>query len=248
MPQGGFSAFSSAPVLDALRQPLRRLLHRATQAYRLTPQGRFYLGEGQPVMVLPMFGAGPESTAKLRGLLSEAGFVPYDWGLGVDTGPGEFGLDRSLLRLEEQVIEIFETERRPVSLLGWGLSGIYAREVAKRVNPLVRQVITLGTPFNSLVDPRHGCAMLRTLEPGGRLDAAVHNRLRQRPPVPCTSIYSQGDDVVPWRMCIEAETLTSETIQVSGTTHKGLADHPKVLEVITHRLAQPDEQWLPFDA
>lgn len=248
MPHGGLSAFSPAPMLDALRQPLRRLLHRATQPYRLTPQGRFYLGEGQPVMILPMFGGGPESTAPLRNLLSEAGFAPYDWGLGVDTGPGEFGLDRSLLRLEEQVIEIFETERRSVSLLGWGLSGIYAREVAKRINPLVRQVITLGTPFNTAADPRHGCSMLRTLEAGDRLDPAVRNRLRQRPPVPCTSIYSPGDDIVPWRMCVEAETTMSETIQVSGTTHQGLAEHPKVLEVITHRLAQPDEEWFPFNA
>lgn len=249
MPQGGISAFTHGPVLDALRHPLRRLFHRAGTPCRNTPYGRLYLGQRQPVMILPMFGGGPETTANLRSVLSGAGFVAYDWGLGADTGPGEFGLDRCLLRLEEQVIEIFEAERRPVSLLGWGLSGIYAREVAKRINPLIRQVITLGTPFNAAADPRRECTMLRTLEAsGGRMDPAVRHRLRQRPPVPCTAIYSQSDDVVPWRMCLESETSMSENIQVPAATHHGLAEHPKVLEVITHRLAQPDEEWFPFDA
>ena len=118
MLQAGFSSFvSSAPVLEAL-QPLRRLLQRASQPYRHTAQGRIYLGEGQPVMVFPMFGNGPESTARLRTILIEAGFAAYEWGLGVDSGPGESGLGRYLSRLEEQVIEVFETERRTVTLLG----------------------------------------------------------------------------------------------------------------------------------
>jgi hypothetical protein len=240
MPQGGLSTFS---------RPLRRLLNRAAQTWRHTPHGRLYLGEGQPVMILPMFCGGPESTANLRGVLSEAGFAAYDWGLGVDTGPGEFGLDRCLLRLEEQVIEVFEAERRSISLLGWGLSGIYAREVAKRINPLVRQVITLGTPFNTTAETRHECSMLKTLETSqGRMEPAVRHRLRQRPPVPCTAIYSQADEAVPWRMCVEAETTMSENIQVPATSHQALAGHPRVLEVITHRLAQPDEEWFPFEA
>jgi hypothetical protein len=236
-------------MLDALRQPLRRFLHRAALTSRNTPHGRLYLGEGQPVMVLPMFGHGAESTAGLRGVLKEAGFSAHDWGLGVDNGPGEFGLDRCLPRIEEQIIEVFEAERCPVTLLGWGLSGIYAREAAKRINPLVRQVITLGTPFNPAAEPGRECSMLRTLEANrGRMAPAVRHRLRQRPPVPCTAIYSQGDEIAPWRMCVEAETPMSENIQVSGTTHQGLAGHRKVLEVITHRLSQPGEEWLPFDA
>ncbi|MDB5945757.1 MAG: hypothetical protein JWQ33_783, partial [Ramlibacter sp.] len=36
-------------------------------------------------------------------------------------------------------------------------------------------------------------------------------------------------------------------IEVQGATHRGLPMHPKVLEVITHRLAQPDGEWRPFD-
>ena len=33
----------------------------------------------------------------------------------------------------------------PVSLIGWSLGGVYAREIAKEVPHAVRNVITLGT-------------------------------------------------------------------------------------------------------
>jgi hypothetical protein len=245
MAEAGLSSFSPAPVLEALRQPLRRLMHRM-QPCRHNGDAKLYLGHGQPVMVFPAFGGGPQSTASLRVTLNEAGFATYDWGLGVDTGPGEFGLDRCLRRLEEQVIEIFECERAPITLLGWGLSGIYAREVAKRADPLVRQVITLGTPFNTAAQGAHQCEMLRALASrDGRFDAVVWNRLRQRPPVPCTSIYAMDDRVVPWRMCTEVESPCSENIEIAAG-HHDLGRHPKALEVITHRLAQPDGEWRPF--
>lgn len=134
----GFSSFSSGPVLNALREPWHRLIQRAIHSYRQNGEQRVYLGAGQPVIVFPMFGEGPMSTSGLRHVLSEAGFAAHDWSLGVDSGPGEPGLKRMLRRLEEHVIETFEEERQPVTLLGWGLSGIYAREAAKRVSPLVR--------------------------------------------------------------------------------------------------------------
>jgi hypothetical protein len=246
MALAGFSTFSPRPVLDALRHPLRRLVRDATRPSLRTAAGKVYLGEGQPVMVLPVLGGGAESTARLRGALARAGFSAYDWGLGLDSGPGEFGLDRCLRRIEEQVIELFEAERRTISLLGWSLSGIYAREVAKRIDPLVRQVITLGTPFNTAADPRRQCEMLRALEGGQRLESAVWQRLAQRPTVPCTSIYSMSDSAAPWQLCVQSESATFENVQVTVGSHLEMAAHPKVLEVITHRLAQPADEWRPF--
>jgi thioesterase domain-containing protein len=246
MPLAGFSSFSPRPVLDALRHPLRRLARGASRRSLQSAGGKIYLGEGQPVMVFPVLGGGPESTARLRGTLARAGFSAYDWGLGLDGGPGEFGLDRCLRRLEEQVIELFEAERRTITLLGWSLSGIYAREVAKRIEPLVRQVITLGTPFNSAADPRRKCEMLRALEDGEPLEARVWQRIAQRPTVPCTSIYSMSDAAAPWQLCVQSESATFENIQVMVDSHLEMPSHPKVLEVITHRLAQPDGEWRPF--
>ena len=235
-----------APPRDTLRQPLRQLLGRALRT-RPTPAGHLYEGAGQPVIVFPRQGTGPEGTAALRSLLAEAGFRPHDWGHGDGEGARRIGLSRWLRKLEECVIDVFELTQEPVTLLGWGLSGIYARELAKRTNPLVRQVITLGTPFNTAADPQRQCKLMAMLDTGPeRLPLAVRQRLRQRPPVPCTSLYSRDDGVVRWEQCVDQETADSEHIEISGARHEELATHPRALEVITHRLAQPEGQWRPY--
>lgn len=238
----------TSPAFDALR-PLRALLKRCAPATRREGDATLYLGQGQPVIVFPVLGGGSDSTAPLRQLLDGAGFVSYDWGMGVDTGPRDRNLNRLLRELEEKVIDVAETEGSSVSLLGWSLSGIYARELAKRTDPLVRQVITLGTPFNTLADRQQRCPLIKVLESGyGSLAVNLRHRLSQSPPVPCTSIYSKTDGLVPWELCVEKETAQSENIEVEGATHRGLPAHPKVLEAITHRLAQPEGEWSPFSA
>lgn len=247
MSQAGLlSSLSPGQAFDGLRQPLRQLFN--APKVRRTPQGRVYEGEGQPVIVFPREHTGPESTATLRRTLEELNFRPHDWGQGVDEGPRAMGLSRWLRKLEECVIDVFEVTQSPVTLLGWGLSGIYARELAKRANPLVRQVITLGSPFNTTADPGRECRVFAMLDGEERLPLAVRHRLRQCPPVPFTSIYSRDDGVVRWELCVEKECPQSENIELSGVRHEDLVSHPKALEVITHRLAQPEGEWKPFAA
>jgi hypothetical protein len=242
MPHAGrLSLFSAGDVFGALL-PLRR----SEPPSRKLGSHRVYLGDGQPVLVLPEFGGGPETTAKLRHVLRSAGFAPHDWGLGVDNGPQE-GLSRLLRAIEERVIDVFEAERRSVILIGCGLSGIYAREVAKRTSPLVRRVITVGTPLR-VVDPAGTCFMLRALfAPRSSVDLAAVNRMRQRPPVPCTSIYTMTDEAVRWDLCEDVESLTSENVVVPAHRHHDLMLHPKTLETITHRVAQPEPQHQELD-
>ncbi len=251
MAQAGFMSMvqPAAPALEALRIPLRALLKRCTPSSRRAGEATVYVGQGQPVIVFPVLGGGPDSTAPLRRTLDEAGFVTYDWGMGVDTGPRDRNLNRWLRDLEEKVIDVAEAEASSVTLLGWSLSGIYARELAKRTNPLVRQVITLGTPFNTGPGIRQRCPLIKVLENGyGSLAVNLRHRLSQSPPVPSTSIYSKTDGLVPWELCVEKETLQSENIEVDGASHRGLPAHPKVLEAITHRLAQPEGEWKRFRA
>ena len=251
MSQAGFMSLvqPAVPAFDALRLPLRALLKRCAPAVKRQGSATISLGQGQPVIVFPVLGGGPDSTAPLRRLLDDAGFATYDWGMGVDTGPRDRNLNRWLRELEEKVIDVAETEASSVTLLGWSLGGIYARELAKRTNPLVRQVITLGTPVNTTADAANRCPLFKVLEGGyGSMAVNIRHRLRQRPPVPCTSIYSKTDGLVPWELCVESESPESENIEVAGATHRGLPAHPKVLEAITHRLAQPDGEWRRFDA
>lgn len=240
------STLTPAAALEGLGQPFRQMFQPATRLRR-TGQSRLHEGDGQPVIVFPNQGQGPEGTAALRGKLEQLGFRVHDWGHGVDDGPRGMGLSRWLRKLEECVIDVFEVTQAPVTLLGWGLSGIYARELAKRTNPLVRQVITLGSPFNTAADPHRQCKVFGMLDCGPeRMPLAVRNRIRQRPPVPCTSLYSKEDGVVRWEQCLENETPESENIEVPGARHQELPTHPTALEVITHRLAQPEGQWKPF--
>ena len=251
MPHAGLMSLMqpAAPAFEALRLPLRALLKRCAPSCRRDGEATVYLGQGQPVIVFPVLGGGPDSTAPLRRVLDDAGFVSYDWGMGIDTGPRDRNLNRWLRDLEEKVIDVAEAEASSVTLLGWSLSGIYARELAKRANPLVRQVITLGTPFNTMADPQQRCPLIKVLESGyGGLAVNLRHRLSQSPPMPSTSIYSKTDGLVPWELCVEKETAQSENVVVEGATHRGLPAHPRVLEAITHRLAQPEGEWRPFDA
>lgn len=244
MDRGSFPSTSHTPVLDTLRQPWRRLWQRSGSLAHHYPGVR--VGEGQPVLVFPMFGAGPESTVRLRAALDQAGFTSYDWGHGVDNGP-RTGRFADLLRsLEDLVVDVFETERSGLTLLGWGLSGIYARELAKRTAPLVRQVITLGAPFNTAAGR---CDMLSALhDQSGHLPEQLERQLRETPPVPSTSIYSMSDLKAPWQMCLETESLVSENILVPAASHEQLANVTKVREVIADRLVQPEERWRRFES
>jgi pimeloyl-ACP methyl ester carboxylesterase len=248
MSQAGLlSSLAPVQALDTLRQPLRQLFN--APRVRRTPHGRIYEGDGQPVIVFPRQCTGPECTVPLRRTLQDVGFRAWDWGHGADLGPRGMGLSRWLRKLEECVIDAFEVTQAPVTLIGWGLSGIYARELAKRANPLVRQVITLGSPFNTAADPHRKCPVLGLLDAGSeRMPLAVRNSLSQRPPVPCTAIYSKDDGVVRWQQCMERDAADAENIELTGVRHEDLPSHPRTLEVITHRLAQPEGTWKPFEA
>ncbi len=176
-------------------------------------------GDGHPVLVLPGFGASDASTFALRGYLRERGYAAHGWRQGRNRGPTA-GLEQRLLA---RIAALRERHQRRVSLVGWSLGGVFARELARRVPDAVRQVITLASPFR---DRR-----MASPEP---------------PPVPCTAIYSESDGVVGGRVCRERESALTENIRVASS-HFGMGFHPLVLYAVADRLAQPEGAWKPFD-
>jgi pimeloyl-ACP methyl ester carboxylesterase len=102
-------------------------------------------GDGHPVMVLPGFLAAGGTTAPIRRFLVSKGYETFCWGLGRNLGPLAIGPEGELLgqRLES----IHRKMKRKISLVGWSLGGVMARELAKRYPQYVRQVISLGSPF-----------------------------------------------------------------------------------------------------
>ena len=70
----------------------------------------------------------------------------------------------------QRLRDLYVEHRRPVSVIGWSLGGLYARELAKQSPEQVRLVITLGSPFTG--HPRETNAWrLYELASGHRIDS-----------------------------------------------------------------------------
>jgi len=192
-------------------------------------------GDGHPVLVLPGFGASDLSTEPLRGALTRLGYDVHGWELGRN-----LGMRRSLRDALDRRIEQLHRERGRVSLIGWSLGGIYARELARGAPQLVRRVITLGSPFNHHPRANNADRMYRWINGGGdEIDWEGFERRRVPPPVPCTAIYSKSDGIVAWQCAMEDPAPNTENVEVQGS-HMGLGVNVQVLRVVAERLARPD--------
>jgi len=100
-------------------------------------------GDGHPVLVLPGLAASDASTRPLRAYLTEQGYAAHGWKQGPNHGP-RAGVEEGM---QARLAELAERYQRKVSLIGWSLGGVFARELARRRPAQVRQVITLGSPF-----------------------------------------------------------------------------------------------------
>ena len=166
------------------------------------------------------------------------------WDLGRNRGPTE----EVLTGLPEALLTHAARSGRPVSLVGWSLGGIYAREMARRHPRQVRQVITLGSPF-----ARHDPRQNRAHGPYQRL-SHLHAAAAELPSpkdrarpigVPSTSVYSRLDGVVSWQACREPESQNHQNVEVR-CSHIGFGVDPATLWLIADRLAVPRGQHRPF--
>ena len=232
-----------APALGLLAtEPLRALLDYCASRVASMPQPA---GDGHPVVVYPGLGGGPRTTAHLRRFLNESGYAAHDWEHGVNTGP-EGVFDDWLAPLEARVRELHERTGRKASLIGWSLGDVYARDIAKRCPDAVRTVITLGTPFGALSQGNHAGGVFKILNRDrAHLAPELDARIRERPPVPTTSVFSKSDGIVSWQGCIEKKTPASESVEVHAS-HLGMVTNPQVLRIVANRLAQPEGEWRPF--
>jgi pimeloyl-ACP methyl ester carboxylesterase len=197
-------------------------------------------GDGHPVLCLPGWLASDASTRALRWFLRHRGYHVHGWKLGWNLGPSA----ATVSGLAGRLTDLRRRHGRRVSLIGWSLGGIYARELACRFPDDVRQVITLASPFR---DPSATTVArwYRSVAPRRAGNGHEHrSRSRTPPPVPCTSFYSRSDGVVAWRSCLDDESPLSENIEVISS-HCGMGHHPGVLLAIAERLAQPEGAWRP---
>jgi len=201
-------------------------------------------GDGHPVVVFPGLTAHDISTAPLRRYLQLLNHSACGWDQGFNFGPRPGVLDEA----RDQLVRTFESTGRKISLLGWSLGGIYARELAKELPQMVRGVITLGTPFAGSHKSTHAWRLYE-LASGRRIEQESQSyNLPKAPPVPTTSIYSRTDGVVAWQGSVQSPSTVNpqtENIEVLAS-HVGLGFNPSAWWAIANRLAQPEGQWSPF--
>jgi pimeloyl-ACP methyl ester carboxylesterase len=216
-------------------EPLRAAMEYASM--RLMATDALPRGDGHAVVVFPGLAGDVRSTRPLLDLCTRLGYEAYDWGLGANRGP-RGDVDTWLSELADHVDALTADHRSRISLIGWSLGGIYAREVAKKIPKRVRCVITLGTPFAGTPEQTNVAWFYRLLN-GQKLsaDEELLTRLRTAPAAPTLSIYSRTDGVVAWQACMNHDCPHVEHVEVAGS-HCGLGWNPAALEVIARTLAR----------
>lgn len=203
---------------------------------------RLPVGDGHPVVVFPGLGAADMTTVPLRNFLRSRGYTPYAWKQGFNFGPRQGVLEacRSL------VAEAAQRHNEPVSLIGWSLGGIYAREIAKEQPEHTRCVITLGTPFAGHPRATNAWRFYELVSGQSVHDHELVQTIRQPPPCPTTSIYSKTDGIVAWPCSINDDLPHTENIEVQAS-HVGMGMNPLALYAIADRLRQDPSDWRRFD-
>jgi pimeloyl-ACP methyl ester carboxylesterase len=202
-------------------------------------------GDGHPVLVLPGLLADDISTRTLRAVLRRLGYDAQGWGLGRNIGPTAACVNGT----RDLLAHLTDKHQRPVSLIGWSLGGIFARDLARQSPESARQVITLGSPFRLARNSQSRATKV--------FDRFSHLHVEHRTlplesesiplTVPATSIYSHYDGIVHWQTCLNTPGERCENIAVMAS-HLGLGHHPASIWAVADRLAQREGAWTPFRA
>lgn len=201
-------------------------------------------GDGHAVIVFPGLSANDASTAPLRHYLSSLGYETEGWGQGLNFGPRAGVLEAAKARVKAAATR----SKGPVSLVGWSLGGIYAREIAKELPELVRGVITLGTPFAGPPKSTNAWRLYELVSQRNIDREREKFDLPVAPPLPTTSIFSKTDGIVSWQGSIQSAVeghAQTENIEVIAS-HFGIGLNPSAWWAVADRLAQAQGDWKPF--
>ena len=203
-------------------------------------------GDGHGVLVLPGFMATDTSTGPMRRLLSQLGYNATGWNLGRN-----LKVDNERVEAMARCVdEIHERTGGKISIIGWSLGGVFARELAKQMPEKVRQVITLGSPISDNRRYTNARPLFEAIN-GKRpepMKSGKFKRLADAPPVPTTSILTKTDGVVHWRGSVQQPDGAAQTENIEVyASHIGLGVNPAVMLAIADRLAQPEGEWAPFE-
>jgi pimeloyl-ACP methyl ester carboxylesterase len=202
-------------------------------------------GDGHMVMAIPGFLANDLTTKAMRMYLKRCGYKTSGWKQGTNYGYSD-EVGGNLVR---RVSKLFEKHGK-ISLVGQSLGGVYACELARMYPHMVRFVITLGSPYADIENASNVMWLYKRIngeDHGKRFDYQPR-RFQIPPPVPTTSIYSKTDGIITWQSSDLDKNNNGqcESVEILGS-HIGMSFNPHSLWVVANRLAQPEDDWQPFE-
>jgi hypothetical protein len=194
-----------------------------------------------PVVLVGGFGTTDRGLRVMRGWLERLGYRVTVHTTGIGTGCGGRSVER-LCRVVEAA-----DEGGGVGVVAHSRGAQFAR-AATAAGARVRALVALGAPFDQF--PRSVPALAAGLLVGvagslgipglaslgcvrGPCCAEFRAALRAPLAVPFTSVYTRGDQVVPWRSSVDDG---ADNVEVSGG-HLGLLDRPDALAAVAAALA-----------
>ncbi|MEO1656976.1 MAG: alpha/beta hydrolase [Pseudomonadota bacterium] len=240
--------FGRPPFSFALMEAGRALSEMSLLPAAQVPLRAAPSGDGHSVIVCPGFLTSDRSTGFLRRFIASKGYETFGWELGRNLGPGTTGGSFELLA--DKIHDAYQASGRKVSLVGWSLGGVMARELAKQFPEQIRQVVTLGSPISGKVEASTISWLYNQVAGQQPMPLYMQEMMENiaHPPtdVPSTSIFTKTDGIVHWRGCIEPKSKMTDNIEVYAS-HCGLGVNPIVYFAIADRLALPENEWSPFD-
>ncbi|MDJ0749342.1 MAG: alpha/beta hydrolase [Woeseiaceae bacterium] len=224
--------------LQSPNRALKFLEPRALlEAFSLVPAAPFLAkqakGDGRQIMLLPGFMADERAMWPLQRYLQHLGYDALPWGIGRNNGRPEEDAERVLERIHE-----VRRSDEPITLIGWSLGGVIAREIARREPDLVREVITLGTPVEG--GPKYTATGRQFAQRSGidldSLEQRIHELNTHGIDCPLTVLYSRSDGIVDWRAAIDRYNPQARHKRIRGS-HLGMAFNPVVWRFVARTLA-----------
>lgn len=203
-------------------------------------------GKGEAVVIIPGFLGSDLYLREMHGWLGRVGYAPYYSGIGVNADCPNLLMNKLYQTIHRAQ---HETGRR-VHLVGHSLGGLLARSEAARHPELVASVTSLGSPFRGvrahpnviqmsdlvkkIISEKKGFQIPKDCFTGycqcdfvDGLRGVIPAGIQQ------TAIYTKGDGVVSWDVCLTGDPAID--VEVSGS-HCGLAFNPAVYQVLGKRL------------
>lgn len=206
-------------------------------------------GSGEPVLLIPGFMSGDGLMLEMHHWLKRIGYQSYLSNIVWNNDCP----DRTARLLAAKILRIQREHGTGVRLVGHSLGGMLAKCLVQDHPERIDRIITLGSPFRSLVKAHpavvgiwdqlkstRGSLVGRNLHAscgtGHCLCNFVRNLVQPQPrEVPQFAIYSRKDGVAHWSSCMEEDDSANTEVTC---THIGMVYDVNVYQAIARRLQQ----------